>query len=83
MPQSPLQDLRRRAGLLVMRGFRGCSVDGDDAVVTDLRECGLGSVVLFDTDGPTARLIMACASTAAVTASAAVEASPNGYSPTG
>ena len=53
MTQSPLQDLRRRAGLLVMRGFRGCSVDRDDAVVTDLRECGLGSVVLFDTDGPT------------------------------
>ena len=53
MTQSPLQDLRRRAGLLVMRGFRGCSVDGDDAVVTDLRECGLGSVVLFDTAGPT------------------------------
>ena len=52
MTRSPLQDLRRRAGLLVMRGFRGLCVDHNDAVVTDLHKCSLGGVVLFDTDGP-------------------------------
>jgi beta-N-acetylhexosaminidase len=49
---TPQQDLRQRAGLLVMRGFRGFAIDDDDAVVTDLRDRGLGSVILFDTDGP-------------------------------
>ena len=49
---TPSQDLRHRAGLLFKRGFRGLTVGPDDAVVTDLRARGLGSVVLFDVDGP-------------------------------
>lgn len=50
---TPSQDLRLRAGLLVMRGFRGFAVDKDDAVSVDLRERNLGSVILFNVDGPT------------------------------
>ena len=35
----------------VMRGFRGVRVGADDAVMADVKQ-GLGSVVLFDVDGP-------------------------------
>lgn len=52
MTLSPEQDLRQRAGLLVMRGFRGTQVTSTDAVVEDLCRRNLGSVVLFDVDGP-------------------------------
>ena len=53
MDRSPQQDLRHRAGLLVMRGFRGFAVSEADAVITDLQQRGLGSIILFDVDGPT------------------------------
>jgi beta-N-acetylhexosaminidase len=52
MTATPEQDLRRLAGQLVMRGFRGVAVSDADAVVADLRQRNLGSVVLFDVDGP-------------------------------
>ena len=52
MTQTPLQDLRQRAGLLILRGFRGLSLTDDAAVITDLQQRNLGSVILFDVDGP-------------------------------
>jgi beta-N-acetylhexosaminidase len=52
MTRTPLQDLRQRAGQLILRGFRGCSVANDAAVVTDLQQRNLGGVILFDVDGP-------------------------------
>lgn len=45
-------DLRRLAGGLVLRGFRGLTVEPGDAVVRDLGTGGLGGVLLFDIDGP-------------------------------
>ena len=53
MTRTPLQELRERAGLLILRGFRGFSLAKDAAVITDLQQRQLGSVILFDIDGPT------------------------------
>jgi len=52
MTRTPLQDLRERAGLLILRGLRGFSLADDAAVITDLKQRHLGSVILFDVDGP-------------------------------
>ena len=52
---APTQDtaLRQRiAGLLVV-GFRGLTVVADGPLAREIREMGLGGVILFDKDGPT------------------------------
>jgi beta-N-acetylhexosaminidase len=46
-------DLRRQVAQMLVVGFRGLSVDDDSPVVRDIRERGLGGVILFDRDLPT------------------------------
>jgi len=44
--------LKIKIGQMFMRGFRGLSIDPADPVIRDIREHGLGGVVLFDYDVP-------------------------------
>ncbi len=50
---SPKPDLRTRIGQMLLVGFRGLTVDDQSLIVQDIRDRGLGGVVLFDFDTPT------------------------------
>lgn len=43
-------DLDAMIGQMLMAGFRGFTVDEDSAIVRDIRDRGLGGVILFDHD---------------------------------
>ena len=43
-------ELERQIGQMLMVGFRGLSVDEGDPILRDIREYGVGTVVLFDFD---------------------------------
>lgn len=45
-------DLRHQAGQMVMVGFRGTSLGTTNPVLSDLRDLGVGGVVLYDRDVP-------------------------------
>jgi len=50
---NPEAELRAQIGQKLIVGFRGLAVDDSSQVVRDIRENGLGGVVLFDRDMPT------------------------------
>lgn len=49
---NPEAELRAQIGQMLLVGFRGVSVDASSPVIRDIREYGLGGVVLFDKDLP-------------------------------
>jgi beta-N-acetylhexosaminidase len=75
-------DLRTKIGQMLLVGFRGTTAEESASVVADIRERGLGGVVLFSVDQPTGsttRNIESSAQLAALTAvlqQAALDASP-------
>lgn len=50
---NPEAELRAQIGQMLLVGFRGLTVDDSSQVIRDIREHGLGGVVLFDRDLPT------------------------------
>jgi beta-N-acetylhexosaminidase len=50
---NPEAELRAQIGQMLLVGFRGLTVDDSSPVIRDIRERGLGGVVLFDRDLPT------------------------------
>ena len=50
---TPVGGLRDKIGRLLLVGFRGTTVDDAAQTVADIRERGLGGVLLFDVDQPT------------------------------
>ncbi len=49
---NPEEELRTEIGQMLLVGFRGLTVDDSSQVIRDVRERGLGGVVLFDKDLP-------------------------------
>ncbi len=49
---NPEAELRAEIGQMLLVGFRGLTVDDSSQVMRDIRERGLGGVVLFDKDLP-------------------------------
>lgn len=50
---SPAVSLDAKIGQMILVGFRGFELAGDNPIVHDLRERQIGGVVLFDYDAPT------------------------------
>ncbi len=73
----PVVDLRTKIGQMLLVGFRGTTAATSAAVLADIRERGLGGVVLFSVDQPTGspiRNIESPAQLAALTAALQAEA---------
>ncbi len=49
-PPAPPSTLREKIGQLLLLGFKGSTPADTDAIVRDLREHAIGSVILFDVD---------------------------------
>ena len=49
---SSTDDLDKWIGQMLLVGFRGTELDGDEPVLQDIRELGIGGVVLFSYDVP-------------------------------